>query len=354
MSYCLITLKKFGEFIREEIDSKDLLSASFRIKVEDKYLIIPIERELTKDELSVLSKTDSAIKQSFRDDLEPSKFIPKSHFDVLQPLFSEKEMELTPRSFDTIGDIIVIEIPEELADKKEIIGNALLTAHTSIKTVYAKAGKVEGINRIRPVEYLVGEKKTKTIYKEHGIRLAVDITQAYFSPRLSEEHSRIANKTKVNETIVDLFCGIGPFAIPIAKKVDSQIHAIDINPGAIALLQESITLNKLLGTIVSYCGDCRKVVDEQNLEHVADRVIMNLPGYAIDFVDVACKTLKKEGGIIHFFEFVGGENPEKTIVEDISREIAKNGRKIDSVLEVRKVRMSAPRQWQMVADVLVI
>lgn len=354
MSYCLITLKKHGEFVREEIDSKDLLNASFRIKVEDKHLIIPIKRKLTKNELSVLSKIGLTINQSFRDDLEPSKSIPNSHLDVLQDLFTEKELELTPRSFDTIGDIVVIEIPGELANRKEIIGKALLTVHSSIKTVYAKAGKVEGINRIRPVEYLVGEKKTKTIYKEHGVRLVVDITQAYFSPRLSEEHSRIANRSKDSEIIVDLFCGIGPFAIPIAKNVDSQIHAIDINPGAIALLKENISLNKLRGTITPYCGDCRKVVDEHDLENVADRVIMNLPGYAIDFVDVASKTLKKEGGIIHFFEFVGGENPEKTIVEDVSRELEKNGRKIDSVLEVRKVRMSAPRQWQMVADVVVI
>ncbi len=354
MPHCLITLKKYGELIREELDRRDLLNGLFRIKAEETHLILPVNRELTKKELTSLSKIDSTIEQSFSDTLLPTKFTPKSHLDVLQEFFSEKEMELTPRSFDTIGDIVVIEVPEELADKKEIIGNALLTAHSSIKTVYAKAGKVDGINRIRPVEFLAGEKKTKTIYKEHGVRLVVDITQAYFSPRLSEEHSRIANRSKDNETIVDLFCGIGPFAIPIAKKVDAQIHAIDINPGAIALLKENITLNKLLGTITPHCGDCRKVVDEHNLENVADRIIMNLPGYAVDFVDVACKTLKKEGGIIHFFEFVGGENPEKTIVEDISREIEKNGRKIDSVLEVRKVRMSAPRQWQMVADVVVI
>ncbi len=354
MSYCLITLKKYGELIRRELDRRNLLNGSFRIKAEEKHLILPINRELTKKELSTLSKIDLTIEQSFSDTLLPTKFLPKSHLDVLQECFSEKELDLTPRSFDTIGDIVVIEIPEELIDKKEAIGSALLTAHSAIKTVYAKAGKVEGINRIRPVEFLVGEKKTKTIYKEHGVRLAVDITQAYFSPRLSEEHSRIANKSKDNEIIVDLFCGIGPFAIPIAKKVDAQIHAIDINPGAIALLEENIILNKLRGTISPYCGDCRKVIDKYKLENVADRVIMNLPGYAIDFVDVACKTLKKEGGIIHFFEFVGGENPEKTIVEDISRELEKNGRKIDSVHEVRKVRMSAPRQWQMVADVEVI
>lgn len=354
MSYCLKTMKKFGEEIREKIDSKNLLNSSFRIQIEDNCLIIPISRELTTKELEEFSLIDSTIKQQMRDDIVKSKLKPKSHLEVLQKIFSDEELALTPRSFDTIGDIVIIEIPEELSAKKMDIGNALLKAHSSIKTVYAKAGIVEGVNRIRPVEFLVGEKKAKTIYKEHGIRLAVDIKQAYFSPRLSEEHSRIANKSNDNEIIVDLFCGIGPFAIPIAKKVKSHIHAIDINPGAIELLKENLQLNKLTGTITPYCGDCRKVVEENNLTNIADRIIMNLPGYAINFVDVACKVLKKEGGIIHFFEFVSGEDPEKTIIEDITREVEKQGRKVISVVEVRKVRMSAPRQWQMVADVHVV
>ena len=114
MSYCLITLKKYGELIRGELDSKDLLSGLFRIKAEESHLIIPIKRELTKKELSALSKIDLTIEQTFSDTLIPTKFTPKSHLDVLQELFTEKEMELTPRSFDTIGDIVVIEVPEEL------------------------------------------------------------------------------------------------------------------------------------------------------------------------------------------------------------------------------------------------
>ena len=353
MSYCLKTRKQSGELIREQVDSLGLLNTSYRITIEDNSIIIPISRELSEEELQSFVSIDSTITQDFREDIIRSKSIPKSHLEVLQDLFTEEELAITPRSFDTIGDIVVIEIPEELEAKQQLIGEALLKAHSSIKTVYAKAGKVEGVNRIRPVEFLVGEKKTRTIYKEHGIRLRVDIIQAYFSPRLSEEHSRIANKSKDNEEIVDLFCGIGPFAIPIAKKVSSHIHAIDINPGAIELLRENVKLNKLIGSITPYCGDCRKVVEENKLLEIADRVIMNLPGYAINFVDVACKTLKKEGGIIHFFEFVGGENPEKTIIDDITREVEKQGRKVSAVLEVRKVRMSAPKQWQMVADVRV-
>ena len=354
MIICLITKIELGEIIRELVIELNLLNNSYRIKRENNYLVIPLTRDLSAIELKKFKGLDLEIQIEERNNLEKMKSTPKSHFEILEKIFTEEELALTPRSFDTIGDIVVIEIPNELWEKRKIIGDALLKAHSSIKTVYAKAGKVSGVNRLRPIELIAGEKKTKTIYKEHGIRLAVDLKQAYFSPRLSEEHSRIANKVKDNEVIVDLFCGVGPFAIPIAKRTNALIHAIDINTGAIELLKENISLNKLKGKVISYCGDCRKVVEEQKLFGIADRVIMNLPGYAIQFVDVACKVLKQEEGIIHFFEFAGGDNPEETVIEDITREVENAGRKIKKIFEIKKVRMSAPKQWQMVADVLIV
>ncbi|MCK5299056.1 MAG: hypothetical protein KAJ76_09130, partial [Candidatus Heimdallarchaeota archaeon] len=90
------------------------------------------------------------------------------------------------------------------------------------------------------------------------------------------------------------------------------------------------------------------------LSNIADRVIMNLPGYAIEFIDVACNVLKKSGGIIHFFEFVKDEHPEEIIVADLSREIQKNNREVKEILQVKRVRMSAPRQWQMVVDAFIL
>ncbi len=352
MIVCLKIKKKFAEDIRKFLLEENLLSKKYKILSEDDYLIIPVSKSLDKNLKEKLSVIYADYQIITKDKLEPLRDKPNNHFEYLEGKLSPEEFELVPRSFDTIGEIIVIEIPDELIAKKVLIGEALLSVHTSIKSVYAKTGIVSGVNRIRPVELIAGEDKTKTIYREHGIRLAVDITQAYFSPRLSEEHSRIAKQVKNSEIVVDMFAGIGPFALPIAKRVNATIHAIDINPGAIELLNENITLNKLVGKIHTYCGDSRVVVQKEALEGIADRVIMNLPGYAIEFVDVACKTIKSEGGIIHFFEFVGGDRePEDIIAEDITREIEKNNRKVEKIIAVRRVRMSAPRQWQMVIDV---
>jgi tRNA (guanine37-N1)-methyltransferase len=299
-----------------------------------------------------LQQIDPELTLTNQIELEEIEEKPKSHLDLLAEQLTKDRLALVPRSFDTIGDLVVIEIPDELWDIRQKIGKSLLNVHSSINGVFAKAGKVQGTKRIRPLEFLAGENRTTTIYKEHGLRFKVDMAKAYFSPRLSTEHNRVANQVKEGEIVVDLFCGIGPFAIPIAHRTKSKVYAIDINPEAIELLKENKQLNKLQGAIIPLVGDCREVVKKQNLGNIADRVIMNLPGYAINFVDIACKVLKKEGGIIHFFEFVGGvDSPEEQIIADITKEVEKNNRKVKQILEVRRVRMSAPKQWQMVADV---
>ena len=42
------------------------------------------------------------------------------------------------------------------------------------------------------------------------------------------------------EKILDMFCGIGPFPIVIAREKDVEITAVDINESAIKYLDENI------------------------------------------------------------------------------------------------------------------
>lgn len=234
----------------------------------------------------------------------------------LKEELTKKESSLLQRSFDLIGDIAVIEIPEELKKKEKIIAKSILQQHKNIKIVAKKMSKVSGIERVRKIKVITGEKRTETLHKENGIALHLDINKVYFSPRLSNERLRVLNLVKDKEHIIDMFTGVGPYSVLIAKNKNVKIDAIDINKEAYKYLLKNIKSNKLKGTITPFVGDSSEIIKGLGK---ADRLIMNLPEKAIEFLDDASKKLKK-GGTIHLYAFE--ENG------DITRKLKKKGYKI--------------------------
>jgi tRNA (guanine37-N1)-methyltransferase len=273
-----------------------------------------------------------------------------THLDLLADKLPSNLLVKVPRAIDFVGDIVIVEIPPELGEYKKIIGEALLKAHKQTKTVLAKSGAVEGVYRIRDFEVIAGANKTATVYREYGCVYHVDVAKAYFSPRLSSEHNRVASQVKDGETVVDLFAGVGPFAIPIAKKHQNvRVYAVDVNPDAVALLKRNVAVNRVEKQVVPVLGDARQVVKEQ-LSGKADRVIMNLPETALEFVDVACEALKPEGGIMHYYSFVKDSNPLETAKVQLTEAVNQNRRQVNKFLVAKTVREVAPYMWQVVVD----
>ena len=87
--------------------------------------------------------------------------------------------------------------------------------------------------------------------------MKLDVKNVYFSPRLATERKRVQELTNDGEEILDMFAGIGPFPIVIAKEKNVNITAVDINEHAIKYLNENIKLNKLAPNahITAICGD---------------------------------------------------------------------------------------------------
>ena len=155
---------------------------------------------------------------------------------------------------------------------------------------------------------------------------------------------------KEGETIIDMFAGVGPFSILIAKTHENvKVYAIDINPEAIALLKKNVRLNRVEGKVHPVLGDAKQII-KQKLSGVADRVIMNLPEKAIEFVRAACEALKPEGGVVHFYGFVTAEEPLEKLKQQFKEEVEKSGRKAAKILFSRTVRETAPYEWQVVLD----
>jgi len=96
-------------------------------------------------------------------------------------------------------------------------------------------------------------------------------------------------------------------------------------------------------------GDAKQVVAER-LAGVADRVIMNLPEKALEFVGGACKALKPDGGIVHFYSFVSASASLENVKLCFIEAVEKSEREVKKILFSRLVRATAPYEWQAVLD----
>ncbi|MEM0139301.1 MAG: class I SAM-dependent methyltransferase family protein [Ferroplasma sp.] len=221
--------------------------------------------------------------------------MPGYHIIDMKPVEAVKNgPERVSFSYDIIGNIAIIK-GKSYSDAEEL--SKFLVNGKNIKSVYLDAG-VSGELRTRKLTLLYGIPATRTLYHENGINLIVDVSEAYFSPRLATERLRISNEARENEKILDMFCGIGPFSILIAKKVSCNILAIDKNEKAIELFRENILLNKLKGKITIMHGDSGQLETEPK---IFDRIIMNLPHNSFDYLGQALEKLKS-GGIINYYE----------------------------------------------------
>ncbi len=343
----LVVESIYAEKIRKMLMRLHVLDLERKALSINGNVYFPIIRDLSEYELNEVKKVTSNISiDNYELPKRKKRF--KSLIDEFKGKIPDELLKFLPRSFEFVGDILIIEIPDEILNYKYEIGKKLLNAFQNVKVVLMKLGSVSGTFRIRKYEVIAGENRTYTIHREHGCYFYVDLSKAYFSPRLSEEHRRIMELVSDNDVVVDLFTGIGPFAILIAKNHQAKIYAIDLNPSAIDLLRKSITINKLRGQIIPIVGDAREVVNKQ-LRNVADHVIMNLPGHALEFIDVACTALK-EHGVLHLYAFVSEPKPEEKLIQQVGLLVESYGRKIEKVLQVRRVRESAPHEYHMVID----
>jgi tRNA (guanine37-N1)-methyltransferase len=265
------------------------------------------------------------------------------------------ELKLVYRSYDVVGDIAIIRIPEPLKQQSKIIAEAVMQTHKRVKTVLRQVSPVSGDFRLRELEWVVGERKTETVYKEHGCLSKVDLKTCYFSPRLSYERMRIAQKVQPNEVVVNMFAGVGCYSIIIAKFSEAEkIYSIDINPVAVQYMQENVKLNRVEERVIPIQGDAKKVIEER-LQNTADRVLMPLPGKAYEYLDCAVLALKSTGGWIHYYDFEHarkGENP----IEKIKVKVYGKLKRIGANFEVpfgRIVRTTGPNWYQVVLDVQV-
>jgi tRNA (guanine37-N1)-methyltransferase len=246
-----------------------------------------------------------------------------------------------------------MKIPNSLQHKKYTIGKLLLANMKHVKCVFLQTSSVDGDFRLRRLELLAGDDRTVTDYHEHGCRFKVDVGKVYFSPRLSTERHRIAERVRDNEIITNMFAGVGTFSILIAKQNPrSTVFSIDSNPKANNLCLVNTRLNKVQDRVFPLCGDAKYIAGNL-LAGLSDRVLMPLPEKAKEFIDSAVACLRNKRGSIHYFAHIRAQNRKDAAKAGklATIEAFRNyNHELDTTRIVREV---GPRLYQVVSDVLV-
>jgi tRNA (guanine37-N1)-methyltransferase len=348
-AHCLRIPRNYGEKCLALVKKMSLFNREYKVQSEEDYLLVPLTRELLASELLELKRALPEVEictHRFYERVERQNKL----VDLLTGKLPPHVLASLPHAIDFVGDIAVVEIPPELENYKKIFGEAVMMSHKSVRTVLAKSSAVSGVYRLRTFEAIAGEAKTETVHKEFGCIFHVDLAKAYFSPRLSYEHSRVASLVRRGETVVDMFAGVGAFSILIAKKQrDVQVYAIDVNPDAFEFLKKNVAVNRAGSAVTPILGDAKEIVNSK-LTGIADRVIMNLPETAIEYVDVACRTIKPEGGVIHYYEFSNSSQPIETAISRLTEAVKQSSRRVEKVLAARIVRGVAPFTYQVGID----
>ncbi|WP_342765699.1 class I SAM-dependent methyltransferase family protein [Methanohalobium sp.] len=282
-------IRKKGEPTRRILIDKGILNPSAKIFSDGCFLYLPVVRQPDDCELSEIKQISDDI------------IVGDYEFELMEkpPTFDDL-LGYVPH-YEMVGDIAIIDEDDEFESRK--IADVILKLHPNIKTVLGTTAPVGGEYRVRKVKVIKGENRTETIHKEHGCRYAVDIAGAYFTPRLSTERERVLSFIGSGDVVVDMFAGVGPYSILIAKKVDvKKVIAIDKNPSAVRFLRKNIELNSVNNVFAIEGSAGTKA---QEFAGTADHVIMNLPHSAEEYLDTAVK-ITKTGGMIHYYDI----NPE--------------------------------------------
>ena len=320
-SISLVVPKKKAEPVRRKLIEKGVLRRDLQIRSDAKNVYIPVTQRI--DLGYPIEKMD------FKEmELQVSDY--RLLVDVPEEL-----RPLLPSSFDTVGSIAIVKMEDEVAPYAAKIGKAIMATQISIKTVCMDSGVIDQF-RTRNVKVVAGEKTTETVHKEYGLTFKVDVARAFFTPRLATERQAVAKQVKPGEVVIDMFAGIGPFSIMIAKTGSPKVvYAIDMNPDAIELMKENIALNKAI-SVSPILGDAREVVPR--LEK-ADHIVMNLPHDGRGFIGEAIRALKP-GGVIHFYEITEEDEVQKNL-DEIADAARREGRLMKELAR-RRIKSYSP------------
>ncbi|XP_076005208.1 tRNA wybutosine-synthesizing protein 2 homolog [Genypterus blacodes] len=362
---CLRVSQCNAQQIRKCLESRGVLDLSLcLLKLSDGTVLLPISPTgLSAEDLQGFRATDSTCEIVWSQALQQLKKRRTSGdklVKILQELlesrgerWTEELREDIPHSYQRHGDLLL------LADNcfslpiwQRIDSHLWSTVAEAMGAKrLAKMSRVSrDAFRSPAVTMLFGDHSWVT-HVDNGIRYDFDVTKCMFSAGNITEKLRVAAFDCREETVVDLYAGIGYFTLPYLVHAGARhVHACEWNPDAVEALQKNLAANGVAHRCTVYQGDNRQL----QLCDLADRVNLGLIPSSEDGWPVACRLLKRTtGGVLHIHQNVSSPFPNTAVTPAKEGSAAQraSGKKADKEVREAWADDTAGRISLMLKDV---
>ncbi|KAJ2765346.1 tRNA(m(1)G37)methyltransferase, partial [Coemansia nantahalensis] len=275
-----------------------------------------------------------------------------------------------PTSYEQIGHIAHMNLRDEYLEYKRLIGQVVLDKSPAVKLVVNKLDTIDSTFRNFKMEVLAGDPAAGFIatVRENDCAFRFDFSKVYWNSRLHTEHQRLIERFAVGSSVCDVMAGVGPFAVPAARR-GALVWANDLNPASFEALRDNAQRNRVQDRVRAFNMDGRDFIRQAFVDYYAlakggaltlpvatrsgsakaappapipvasrsfDHVVMNLPAIAIEFLDAfrgifrlvtGCDAPPADGAapnlpMIHTHCFTKSDEPEKDILQRACRALA--------------------------------
>ncbi|KAL7425173.1 tRNA(m(1)G37)methyltransferase [Cryptotrichosporon argae] len=162
--------------------------------------------------------------------------------DAVLPFAGEGD---TPTSYSQAGHLAHMNLRDEWLPYKHIIGEVILDkASGGLRTVVNKLNSIHAEYRYFDMEVIAGEPDFVATVSENGCQFTFDFSRVYWNSRLSFEHERVLALLRPGEAVADVMAGVGPFAVPAARK-GCYVWGNDLNPESAKWMRANRVANKV-------------------------------------------------------------------------------------------------------------
>jgi len=254
-----------------------------------------------------------------------------------------------PRGYQRLGRVLLLRLPASYRPYFARIGRAW-QEELGVATVLVRVGPVEGEFRRPTVERIAGG-SSETEVVEHGIRWRFDAARVMFAAGNRTERQRAGRLARPGETVVDLFAGIGYFAIPAAVVGRARrVVAVEKNPVAFGYLTANAARNGVADRINARLGDNRDVPLPPGS---ADRVFLGYLPDAVPWVRRAVGLLVPDGGWLHVHSVADARGARDAATARVREAVTDAGGRVTEPPRGREVKPYGPGRTHVVVDVRV-